>query len=93
MFYPNTALDYGKAYVDGWNNGNVVRMRLLGTDALAAYLTTSMTAPGPDYTATVITPGGTEVDITQSPSFDISLIIVDANLGHPHAIGGCDIGC
>ncbi|HEY1488284.1 MAG TPA: hypothetical protein VGF84_19405 [Micromonosporaceae bacterium] len=97
MTFPNDPVQYVKRFVNGWLDGNVARMKLLSSTTLTTQIQGLSTQPEPGY-FTVTDTGGAAghsyVEVKDATvSFDITLQLVNANVGHHNAIESCYAGC
>jgi len=89
MTFPTDPVVYAKHFVVAWQNGNVARMKLLGSASLASQFQAMTQKPGPDFTATGDgAMGHTYVEIKDpdDASIDITLEVSNQQVGHAGAI-------
>jgi hypothetical protein len=97
MSFPAAPAQYVKNFINAWLDGNKTRMQLLSSATLATQIQGLSPQPEPDY-FTVTDTGGAAghsyVEVKDTTvSFDITLQVVNQNLGHHYAIESCYAGC
>ncbi len=95
MTFPNDPVVYVRHFVDAWINGNTARMKLLSSAALTSEFTGMSSKPDLSYTATGDGAAGhTYVEVKEtSAGFDVTLEVLNMNVGKHNAIESCFSGC
>ncbi|HEY2790772.1 MAG TPA: hypothetical protein VGJ28_00350 [Micromonosporaceae bacterium] len=97
MTFPSDPSQYVKRFIDAWLNGNTSRMQLLSSNTLTAHIQALSPRPEPGgYTVTDAggAAGHSYMEVKDATvSFDVTLQVVNQNLGHHNAIESCYAGC
>jgi hypothetical protein len=85
--FPSGGLEYAKAFIAAWQDGNVARMKALAVPDVVAYAATVTAPVSPAYTP--VSGGGGLMQVTVTATgFHVVLDVGTTLLGTPHAIVG-----
>jgi len=85
--YSNNAVEYVKAFIEGWRNANTKRMAALANQGEVEYFT-HYTPPGTYSTCATLSGGTASVRVYNSDGLNYTLTVSVATLGSKHAITG-----
>ena len=85
--YSNNAVEYVKAFVEAWRNGNPKRMETLANPTEVSYFT-HYTPPETYSTCATLTAGTASVRVYSAAGLNYTITVAVATLGSKHAITG-----
>lgn len=85
--YSNNAVEYVKAFIEGWRNANTKRMATLANQPEVGYFT-HYAPPGNYSTCATLAAGTASVRVYNSDGLNYTLTVAVALLGTKHAITG-----
>jgi hypothetical protein len=85
--YSNNAVEYVKAFIEGWRNANIKRMTTLANQTEVEYFTHS-TPPGTYSTCATLAGGTASVRVYNTDGLNYTLTVGVSALGTKHAITG-----